>query len=315
VLCALALLCAVPVVVISVGSGGPAAPAEPVALGTPVGPLELPDPDLPPALLKMAPTAAPPLLPLPDRAEVGLARAAVAAAESAAGPSVELAIAVLDRRTGEIAVGELGAEPFYTASLSKVVVAVDVLDRRRLEGLAVTEADLELLRRTLGPSDDSAMNALWTRFDGAAAPARVSSRLDLSGIIAPDDPSQWGEMRVTAADWTRIWQYVLDEMPAIDRELLVGAMAAAPAVARDGFDQAFGLLDRRVDGPGGPGAVAKQGWMCCFSGSYYLHSAGTVGEDQRFIVALLTRVPRAPGWDAARAELNAIADATVRALI
>lgn len=40
--------------------------------------------------------------------------------------------------------------------------------------------------------------------------------------------------------------------------------------------------------------------MCCFSGIYYMHSSGAVGEDQRFLVTLLTRIPRAPGgWDAA----------------
>ena len=31
--------------------------------------------------------------------------------------------------------------------------------------------------------------------------------------------------------------------------------------------------------------------MCCFSGQYYLHSAGLVGVDERFVVAVLTRVP------------------------
>ena len=49
---------------------------------------------------------------------------------------------------------------------------VDVLDRRRTEGLQVTDADLQLIARALGPSDDSAMSALWERFDGAGAPAR-----------------------------------------------------------------------------------------------------------------------------------------------
>lgn len=247
-------------------------------------------------------------------ARTGLARSAVEAAQAAAAPATELGVAVLDRVTGETAVGDRGAEPFYTASLSKLVVAVDMLDRRRTESLVVTAQDLDLVRRALGPSDDAAMNALWTRFDGVGAAARVSASVGLAGTTAPADPSQWGEMSVPATDYLRLYDHILTAMSDADRAFLVGALAAAPATARDGFDQAFGLLDPEVDGPGAPGAAAKQGWMCCFSGQYYLHSAGLVGVDERFVVAVLTRVPSAPGWNAARADVTDVAEAAVRAL-
>ncbi|GAA3218485.1 hypothetical protein GCM10017691_01310 [Pseudonocardia petroleophila] len=263
-----------------------------------------------PALVPTIPDLAFTLAPLPT----GSAQAAVDAAQSTAAPTTELGVAVLDRTTGEAAVGDRGAEPFYTASLSKLVVAVDVLDRRRTEGLVVTDDDLDLIRRALGPSDDSAMNALWVRFDGVGAAARVSADLGLTGTTAPDDPSQWGEMSVSATDYLRVYDYVLGEMPADDRAVVVDALSAAPSIAADGFDQAFGLLDPVVDGAGGVGAHAKQGWMCCFSGQYYLHSAGTVGLDQRYVVSVLTRVPTGPGWSAARAEVTAVAAAAVEAL-
>ncbi|WP_219414879.1 serine hydrolase [Pseudonocardia nigra] len=308
--CALALLLAVPIIATS-GDGSGAVLSRFVADRVPVEPLAPAAAASGPRLLEAPGPAVPPAPPEPL---TGLAAAAVQAAESAAAPATELAVAVHDRATGETAVGSRGTEPYYTASLSKVVVIVDMLDRRHLEGLAVSDADLDLVRRALGPSDDSAMNMLWTRFDGAGAAGRLSSRLGLEGTSAPRDPSQWGEMSVPAADTVRIWQHILDEMPDTDRELLISAMAAAPTVAGDGFDQAYGLLAPAVAGPEGPGAVAKQGWMCCFSGQYYLHSTGAVGAEQRFVVALLTRVPRGPGWEAARQELNAIATATVQAL-
>ncbi|GAA2558100.1 hypothetical protein [Pseudonocardia hydrocarbonoxydans] len=244
----------------------------------------------------------------------GRAQAAVDAAQAAASATTELGVAVLDRVTGRTAAGDRGDEPFYTASLSKLVVAVDVLDRRRTEDLAVTDDDLDLLRRALGPSDDAAMNQLWVRFDGPGAAARVGADLGLTGTTAPADPSQWGEMSVPAVDLLRLYDHVLGGMPDEDRLVVVDALSAAPAIAADGFDQAFGLLDPVVDGPGAVGAQAKQGWMCCFSERYYLHSAGVVGPDQRFVVAVLTRVPSGPGWDAARAEVTAVAAAAVRAL-
>jgi hypothetical protein len=260
----------------------------------------------------LSPAATPTPSPAPPGRD--LARAAVDAAQARAAGSTQLAVAVLDRRTGELAVNGRGDEPYYTASLSKLVVIVDVLDRRRLDGLTVTDADLALIERALGPSDDSAMSALWERFDGAGAPARVSARLGLEGTTAPRRTGQWGEVEVTAADYVKLWRYVLDEMPAADRDLLISDMEAAPPVAKDGFDQAFGLLAPEVRGSGGPGAVAKQGWMCCFSGQYYLHSAGALGADRRFVMALLTRVPRSEGWPGARSELDGITAQAVAAL-
>jgi hypothetical protein len=301
------LLLAVPVVVTDVDRA--AAPTGERADG-PAGPEAAPGAG--PEALPTGPESSSAPAPPPQR--TGLAREAVTAAETAAGGSTDLAVAVLDRSTGELAVGERGAEPFYTASLSKVVVAVDILDRRRLDGLTVTGSDVDLLRRALGPSDDGAMNELWGRFDGLGAASRVSRRLGLEGTTAPRNPGQWGEMSVPATDTVRIWQHILEDMPPADRDLLISAMDAAPARARDGFNQAFGLLAPAVDGDEGLGAVAKQGWMCCFSGEYYLHSAGAVGPGQRFLVVLLTRVPRGPGWERARAEVTAIATEAVQAL-
>jgi hypothetical protein len=287
-----------------------------------VSPAAAPVPPSVPPSVTSAPASAPATTPDPTPSAApttaapqrGLAQAAVDAAQARASGSTQLAVAVLDRATGETAVNGRGDEPYYTASLSKLVVVVDVLDRRRFDGLTVTDADLALIGRALGPSDDSAMSALWERFDGAGAPARVSRRLGLKGTSAPRRTGQWGEVEVTAADYVTLWNYVLDEMPAADRDLLIGDLNAAPPVAKDGFDQAFGLLAPAVRGSGGPGAVAKQGWMCCFSGQYYLHSAGAVGADRRFVVALLTRVPRSAGWPGTRSELDGITEQAVAAL-
>lgn len=231
----------------------------------------------------------------------GLAAAAVAAAEAAsgdvgfapgppAGAPVGSTIAVLDRRTSEVAVGQGGTAGVLSASLSKLVLAVDMVDRRRTEGLPITDVDTDLVRRALGPSDDAAMSALWSRFDGPGAAPRISARLGLTGVASPRDPSQWGEMVVTASDLLHVWKHVLDELPAADQELLIGAMAAAPARATDGFDQAFGLL-----APGLPVEVgaAKQGWMCCIRGQNQLHSVGVVGPDDRFVMAVLATTPTA----------------------
>jgi hypothetical protein len=275
-------------------------PVDPTMAAASVAPL----PDVAPA--------APPDTPEPPPPQRGLAQAAVNAAEQRAASTTQLGVAVLDRTTGELAVGRLGHERFYTASLAKLIVIVDVLDRRRTENLEVTDADRQLFARALGPSDDSAMNALWERFDGAGAVVRMSARLSLEGTAPPRRTGRWGEVEVTAADYAALWSYLLDDMPAEDRDRLLSDMAAAPATARDGFDQAFGLLSPDIRD--GYRTFAKQGWMCCFSGQYYLHSAGTVGPEKRFLVVMLTRQPRTKGWPAARTELTGIATQAVAAL-
>lgn len=254
---------------------------------------------------------APPDTPEPPPPQRGLAQAAVNAAEQRASAGTELGVAVLDRATDEIAVGARGHERFYTASLAKLIVTVDVLDRRRTEGLQVSEDDLQLFERALGPSDDSAMSALWEKFDGAGAPARVSAKLGLEGTAAPRRTGQWGEVEVTASDYATLWRYVLDDTPEDDRNLLLADIAGAPSTARDGFDQAFGLLSPDIRD--GYQTFAKQGWMCCFSGEYYLHTAGALGPDKRFVAVMLTRQPRTKGWPAARQELTGIAAQAVAA--
>ncbi len=237
-----------------------------------------------------------------------------ALAGSGGTPSVWLGTASLDRATGGLAVGSRGAEPVYAASLSKLILVVDILDRRQTEGLAVTESDSRLIQRALGPSDDGAMSALWGRFDGFGTARRMSDRLGLTATQPPRDPSQWGEMMTSAADVARIYQHLLDGLPVADREFVISSLASAPPVrGADGFDQGYGLL---AAGPGLP-AAAKQAWMCCHGQQYTLHSAGVVrGEDAwstvpgpRYVLVLLSRQPRGGGWSAAMDRLTQAAGA------
>ncbi len=231
--------------------------------------------------------------------------AAVAAVDelSAARPAVTLSVAVADRATGRIASNAAGTRPMYSASLVKLVLAIDVLQRR-----PVSAADLALLRRALGPSDDQAMNVLWTRFDGPSALSRVARQLGLTATSPPADPSQWGQALVSARDMVVVFRYILDAMPAADRELIMSTLAGAPRIAADGFNQAFGLA------AAAPSTATKQGWMCCVDDRIQLHSVGTLGEQHRFVVALLSSHPAGRGYDDAREIVNAAADAVRAAL-
>jgi beta-lactamase class A len=230
-------------------------------------------------------------------------------AEAAAGDAVDLGVAILDLRTGRL-VDRGGDKQFYSASLSKLLLVVDMLDRRAEGDLELADEDLELVDRALSYSDDGAMDVMWTRFDGMAAVDRVAQRVGMTGTHAPDDPSQWGEVVVTADDMVRLYQYVLgDRMAAADRDLVVDALTGAQQEAADGFDQFFGLLDGNARGS--RATYAKQGWMFYLPDDVYLHSSGVV--DDRYAVAVLTVQPGA-STDSAKERIASIVGAALAPL-
>jgi hypothetical protein len=191
-----------------------------------------------------------------------------------ANDNADLGVAVIDLETGTAA-GSQADAPFRTASLSKLIIAVDGLLSGELD-----DTDRDYLRRALSVSDDNAMNALWTLHDGMGAVRRVAELLKLTATTQPEDASQWGDVRMSADDVARLYRYVLTDLPRADRDFVVQALSSAPATAADGFDQAFGLLAQ--DG----NAYAKQGWMWYFPADLYLHSAGVVAN--RYVVVLLS---------------------------
>jgi hypothetical protein len=213
---------------------------------------------------------------------------------AAAGGRSDVGVAVLDLQTGQV-ISQEGDRPFYSASLSKLILAVDALQQ------PLSDDDQELIHRALSASDDEAMDVLWTRFDGMDAIGRVAAEAGLTGTHAPEDPSQWGEVVITADDMVQLYRYILGS-PA--RDTIVAALSSAPSTAADGFDQAFGLL-------GVTGAYAKQGWMYYLPSDVYLHSAGVL--DNRYAVAVLTTSPTG-SWTTARQSINAVSQALLAKL-
>ncbi len=216
--------------------------------------------------------------------------AAVARAVEVGG-GVDLGLAVVDLDTGAAA-GHNADTPFRSASLSKLLVAVDMLTSGELP-----EADRQRLERALSLSDDNAMNALWTLHDGMGAIDRVAAQAGMTNTHAPQDASQWGDVEVSANDFAKLYQYVLTELPDAERDFIVNALSTASPTAADGFDQAYGLLAPGV------GGYAKQGWMWYLPADFYLHSAGVVGG--RFAVAVLS-IQTGVGERAAKDRLTGI---------
>lgn len=225
---------------------------------------------------------------------------------SAEHPQMTVGTAVWDRRTEEFVTGNSGGERMYSASLVKLFIAADVL-RRAHDGLVVSGQAREKIVAALSASDDEAMNALWTTYDGPGAVRRVADHAGLTDSHPPADPDQWGETVISARDMTRVFRYVIRDLPRNDRDFIMRSLAAAPAKSASGFDQRFGL------GKSPSGAV-KLGWMCCPDDRITLHSAGTTGNAGRYVVTLLSNQSPDVGYVHARHELTEVARAALRPL-
>jgi hypothetical protein len=203
--------------------------------------------------------------------------------------------------TGDLQVG--GTTDFYSASLSKLMLIVDMLDR----DADLSTSDEQLIARALSVSDDNAMNALWSKYSGPAAMTRVANDLDMQDTSTPDDPSQWGETVVSPAGYARLYQHILTEMAPDDRDLIVNDLSAAQPKAADGFNQFFGLLGQPAE------LYAKQGWMY-YGSKLYLHSAGVVHNSTGDYVVVIMTVQPVASVNVAEAGVNNVAASMLKVL-
>ncbi|MGY1633218.1 LppW family protein [Geodermatophilus sp. SYSU D01186] len=210
-----------------------------------------------------------------------------------------------EARSAELAAAaagnDLAGRPLPTASLVKLFIAEDLLHMARQGAVTLTPDDRDRMAEMVRRSSDPIASDLWVRFDGDRLVRDVAARYGLRATAPPPVRGQWGETTTTARDLASF----LARLPVVahpdDAAALTAWMREPAPAAADGFDQRFGVL-----GAVPAGAAVKQGWMCCLGGMRHLHSVGVVGTH---VVVLLSEVPAAVGWDAARASLTAAAAA------
>ncbi|MFB8118112.1 hypothetical protein [Streptomyces sp. NPDC055962] len=270
---------------------------------------------------------------------------------------VTAGVAVFDRLTGRFTESVQADRAFRSASVVKLLLALDFLWNRG-PGYEVPQADRDRLDAMLSRSDDAAAGHYWSAGGGSAVISRMVPRLALTGTAPPPAgyPGYWGYTATTAADTVRVYRYLLDTAPAPVRDLVLGALHRSERCAADGFDQGFGLPSA-FDGP----MAVKQGWSgfssggCVSSGtptpapsrvagqdprasrpangvegggtrrgtgatppsggasadavdltSEALHTTGTVGPDDRTVVAVLTLHPDGTPYGTAYSKVTAL---------
>ncbi|MFL6126237.1 hypothetical protein [Actinophytocola sp.] len=205
------------------------------------------------------------------------------AAAAAAEPNTTLGAVVFDRGTGTELLAVEPDRQFRSASLVKLLIAVDALGR----GANATTRNK--IARMLSMSDDDIASELWVQDDGPRLVTRMAKLIGLRATEPPETYGRWGDTMLTARDVVRVYQFVMDSLPPEDHTLIVDALAQAPEYAADDFRQYFGI----PDGLNAQWAI-KQGWSNN-DHTMVLHSTGLVGAKWRYVVVLLTEHPLGSG--------------------
>ncbi|MVU82209.1 hypothetical protein GPX89_33850 [Nocardia sp. ET3-3] len=276
-------------------------------LSAPVAIADAHHPDTPAASPAPTPVAATqPSAPTPSAAQ--LAEQMQAAVE-ASSPGTQVGIDITDTTTGAVLVGLNTGQQFYTASVVKLLIALDALNT---QGWQPDSATADEVTQMLSASDDDIADALWDANGGNDIVTRMADLIGLPGTQPPSDPTEWGETLTTPADVVTIYHYITTRVPAPSRTLLLTALNHADRIAADGTDQFFGIPDALT-----PDTWAvKQGWMTLDT-STTLDTTGLVGtsaQPDRYAVVILTSQPADTDWATGGAALTA-ALAPVRSIL
>ncbi|MEU0792939.1 hypothetical protein ABZ342_22935 [Amycolatopsis sp. NPDC005961] len=229
---------------------------------------------------EVSPVASTSEVPYPDLSSVARE---VSDAVTAASRGTGVGFVLYDRESGKELASLDADRPYYTASVVKLLIAIDEV--RSDGGWALPDADaVEDLTDMLEGSNDAIASAFWEQNGGNAIVTRTAALIGLSHTTPPADPTQWGMAKTTASDVVATYEYLLDEVPDDVAAPLLAALGDARNPADDGWDQYFGI----PDGLPGRSWQIKQGWMI-LRNALVLNTTGVVGG--RYVVVLMTQQP------------------------
>lgn len=224
--------------------------------------------------------------PAPHQPDPTIARLAQQAVRASI-PNASVGVEVFDRQTATVLTTADADRQFQSMSVVKLLIALDVLTQNN--GALPDATTQAQLTRMLSLSDDEIANDFWGEDGGPREVVKIANMVGLTGTQPPADPNEWGDTLITAHDMVSIYLYILDKLPAPDRDLLLNAMSNAPRYAADGTDQYFGLPNAL---PANATWVVKQGWGTSGDGTKALYNTtGVVGADSRYVVVQLVSAP------------------------
>lgn len=216
------------------------------------------------------------------------------------GEQAVLGIDIVDLDSCSQTVTWKSEEALPTASIVKLLIVLDLMDRSGLP----SGSDADAVRQMLSASDDTVASRLWQENGGPAIIQRQVKALKLAHTRPPDDKGQWGDTRMSPADITAVYRHITGVLPADEREFVTEALANASRNASDGFDQHFGI-PRGL--PEAAWAV-KQGWGSS-NGRRVLNTTGLVKTKHIYAVTLMSTWSDDVTWSTATTALTSATQA------
>jgi len=253
---------------------------------TPVAETATPSPTTPTTTTEATPTtstsADTPEASPPDPAVV---EAELTDAVTAASRGTSLGFVLYDRTTGKELAATNPDKAYYTASVVKLLIAIDEVHDDESGTWELPDADtVDDLSDMLSGSNDGIASAFWESNGGNSIVTRTARLIGLAHTTPPTDPTQWGMARTSAGDVVTVYQYLEDTIPDGVAQPLLTALGNARNPADDGWNQYFGI----PEGLPGTSWQIKQGWMI-LKNALVLNTTGVV--DSRYVVVLLTQQP------------------------
>ncbi|CCQ16903.1 putative uncharacterized protein [Rhodococcus sp. AW25M09] len=206
---------------------------------------------------------------------------------SAQARGADVDFALLDRDTGSYYSSNADVQ-VETASVSKLFIADEMMFRAQAENRPVSADELNIMTDMLELSDDNAAYTLWYRYGSSEIISAVTARYALKSTTPPSD-DQWYNTETTPSDLVGYYAGLLNGSGGLNTastDVIVGMLRRSAPIAADGYRQHFGIVDGL---PGDSVHAVKQGWMCCVSDRWVHLSTGTIGADNRYVLALTSR--------------------------
>lgn len=196
-----------------------------------------------------------------------------------------------DRATGALYRNADAGTPIWTASSIKLAMVADLLAREESGGLRLTATDRQQMTDMLRRSDNSAADALWSRYGGPSGVFNADFvRYGMSNVQPQagfgDVYPYWGFQKATADDFDAIMNFVLTQLSPTNTAAVVAEMQ------RVVDEQRWGVWGAGADmSPG-----SKNGWSS-EAGGWVVNSVGFAGPQQRYTLAIMNNLAGEGGYD------------------
>jgi hypothetical protein len=212
----------------------------------------------------------------------------------------QIGVELHDRATGA-SWGDKDADAdFPAASTIKLAMVTDLIRRQNAGSLSLGPAGWDLINQILYNSSDAAGDQLWFAYENGSFLQRIR-RFGMRSAYFSGSPPYWGFMYCSAHDLDNLMDYVLDRLPAHDRNYIVYRMRRVGPIEQWGVWGAG-----RANHPGN-----KDGWEN--EGSVWItNTVGFAGPNEKYTLAIMDNLGGAGDFHQGSTTLSEIASLLFR---